>query len=48
MNITQKRTLVLISLFFVLTTATSGFGPKGDKQCEYATLFDGMRDNNLS
>jgi hypothetical protein len=28
--------------------AASGYGPKGDKQCEYATLFDGMRDNNLS
>ena len=27
--------------------SSSGFGPKGDKQCEYATLFDGMRDNNL-
>ena len=26
--------------------ATSGFGPKGDKQCEYATLFDGMRNNS--
>ena len=27
--------------------SSSGFGPKGDKQCEYATLFDGMRDHNL-
>ena len=27
--------------------AESGFGPKGDKQCEYATLFDGMKDNAL-
>jgi len=27
--------------------ASSGFGPKGDKQCEYATLFNGMQDNNL-
>ena len=27
--------------------AKSGFGPKGDKQCEYATLFDGMKDNAL-
>lgn len=27
--------------------AESGFGPKGDKQCEYATLFDGMSDNGL-
>jgi len=24
-----------------------GFGPKGDKQCEYAELFDGMKENNL-
>jgi hypothetical protein len=27
--------------------AASGFGPKGDKQCEYATLFDGMSENGL-
>ena len=27
--------------------AESGFGPKGDKQCEYAELFQGMQDNNL-
>ena len=27
--------------------ADTGFGPKGDKQCEYAELFDGMRLNNL-
>ena len=27
--------------------AQSGFGPKGDKQCEYATLFDGIKDNAL-
>ena len=27
--------------------AETGFGPKGDKQCEYAELFDGMRLNNL-
>ena len=27
--------------------ASSGFGPKGDKQCEYATLFDGMLKNQL-
>ncbi|MDA0900367.1 MAG: hypothetical protein O3B35_04990, partial [Proteobacteria bacterium] len=27
--------------------AAEGFGPKGDKQCEYATLFDGMKENNL-
>ena len=27
--------------------AATGFGPKGDKQCEYAELFDGMRLNNL-
>ena len=27
--------------------SSSGFGPKGDKQCEYASLFDGMRDSNL-
>ena len=25
----------------------SGFGPKGDKQCEYAELFDGMQEHNL-
>ena len=28
--------------------AETGFGPKGDKQCEYAELFEGMRSNNLS
>ena len=28
--------------------AAEGFGPKGDKQCEYATLFDGMKENNLN
>ncbi len=28
--------------------ATSGFGPKGDKQCEYAELFEGMKDNGLT
>ena len=28
--------------------AETGFGPKGDKQCEYAELFDGMRLNNIS
>ena len=28
--------------------STSGFGPKGDKQCEYAELFDGMKINELS
>ena len=27
--------------------ADSGFGPKGDKQCEYAELFDQMKDHNL-
>ena len=27
--------------------ASEGFGPKGDKQCEYATLFDGIKENNL-
>ncbi len=27
--------------------ANSGFGPKGDKQCEYATLFDGIKEHNL-
>ena len=27
--------------------AAEGFGPKGDKQCEYATLFDGMKQHNL-
>jgi|TARA_B100001540_G_scaffold116938_1_gene104835 hypothetical protein len=26
----------------------SGFGPKGDKQCEYSALFDGMKRNNLT
>ncbi len=28
--------------------ASAGFGPKGDKQCEYATLFDGMKLNGLN
>ena len=27
--------------------AATGFGPKGDKQCEYAELFEGMREHNL-
>tara|TARA_B100000886_G_scaffold287223_1_gene211822 strand:- start:206 stop:1024 length:819 start_codon:yes stop_codon:yes gene_type:complete len=27
--------------------ADSGFGPKGDKQCEYAELFDGMKEHKL-
>ena len=27
--------------------ADSGFGPKGDKQCEYAELFDRMKEHNL-
>ena len=27
--------------------ASSGFGPKGDKQCEYAELFDGMKEHKL-
>ena len=27
--------------------ADSGFGPKGDKQCEHATLFDGMKEHKL-
>ena len=27
--------------------AESGFGPKGDKQCEYAELFQGMQEHNL-
>ena len=27
--------------------AITGFGPKGDKQCEYATLFEGMKDSQL-
>lgn len=27
--------------------ADSGFGPKGDKQCEYAELFDGMQEHSL-
>ena len=26
----------------------SGFGPNGDKQCEYAQLFEGMKDNNIT
>lgn len=26
----------------------SGFGPKGDKQCEYAQLFQGMQENEIS
>jgi hypothetical protein len=27
--------------------AESGFGPKGDKPCEYSVLFNAMKDNNL-
>jgi hypothetical protein len=27
--------------------AETGFGPKGDKQCEYAQLFDQMQEHNL-
>ena len=27
--------------------ADSGFGPKGDKQCEYAQLFGQMKEHNL-
>ena len=27
--------------------APEGYGPKGDKQCEYATLFDGMQEHEL-
>ena len=27
--------------------AVTGFGPKGDKQCEYAQLFDQMQKHNL-
>ena len=27
--------------------ANSGFGPKGDKQCEYAELFDGIQEHSL-
>ena len=27
--------------------AATGFGPKGDKQCEHAELFEGMREHNL-
>ena len=27
--------------------ASTGFGPKGDKQCEYAELLDGMKFNKL-
>ena len=27
--------------------AQSGFGPKGDKQCEYAELLDGMKKYGL-
>ena len=27
--------------------ASSGFGPKGDKQCEYAELFDQMQEHRL-
>jgi hypothetical protein len=27
--------------------AQSGFGPKGDKQCEHAELFDGMKEHGL-
>jgi hypothetical protein len=27
--------------------SSSGFGPKGDKQCEYAQLFEGMKENQL-
>jgi len=27
--------------------ANEGFGPKGDKPCEYSKLFDGMREHDL-
>ena len=27
--------------------AQSGFGPKGDKQCEQAQLFEGMKEHGL-
>lgn len=27
--------------------AATGFGPNGDKQCEHAELFEGMREHNL-
>tara|TARA_B100002003_G_C14033873_1_gene498285 strand:- start:20 stop:835 length:816 start_codon:yes stop_codon:yes gene_type:complete len=27
--------------------STSGFGPKGNKECEYLTLFKGLEENNL-
>ena len=27
--------------------AATGFGPKGDKQCEYAQLFNQMKENDL-
>ena len=27
--------------------AESGYGPKGDKQCEYAALFNAMKENEL-
>ena len=28
--------------------AQTGFGPKGDKPCEYSSMFEGMKDNGLS
>jgi len=27
--------------------AETGFGPKGDKQCEQAQLFEGMKEHGL-
>ena len=30
------------------THATTGFGYKGDKQCENAETFEGMKANNIS
>ena len=27
--------------------AATGFGPKGDKQCEYALLFDQMKEHHI-
>ncbi|MDA9876450.1 hypothetical protein N9D27_01875 [Gammaproteobacteria bacterium] len=28
--------------------AEIGFGPKGDKPCEYSVLFESMNEHNLS
>ena len=28
--------------------ANTGYGPKGDKQCEYKTLFEGMKENQIA